>query len=189
MAEVIYRGSWIPATKLSNNQRFFCPFCGQMVYMYPGAPTYPTCPWCVSDMPEADAFKTYEELRAPKLDIKSYSEPADINTLTDEDAKKEYQRQYYEMNKEKILADQKRLNDQYKERRREYNRKYREEHHDEIKEKAKRARAEDPERFRAYAKKQRIKSMREVEAHIRGVAPDEIPKNGFYFGEGIKRWG
>lgn len=187
MSEAIFRGSWIPATKLPNNQRFFCPFCGQMVYMRAGSPTYPTCPWCISDMPEADDFKTPDELHAPKIHAKSYSEPVDITTLSDEEADKEYRRQYYELNSERLLAKYKESSPSEKERRREYTKKYREEHREEIKEKARAARAADPERFKAYALKQKQKSMREVEAHIRGVSPDEIPRNGFYFGKGVER--
>lgn len=198
----IYRGSWIPVTEKPNNQRYLCPYCGETVYMPCGTPTYPTCPWCVSDMPEADDFDTPEELADAKRGNKAntgkkYS--VDPNDNENKRAKRRawyaenrerecaYNREYYEKHREELLAKQRERYRANKTQRLEYQKKYREEHRDEIREAQRAAREADPERFRAYNEKSRGKSMREVEAHIRGVPVEEIPRNGFYFGKGIKR--
>ena len=198
----VFRGSWIPATDKPNCQRFSCPFCGETVYMPSGTPTYPTCPWCISDMPEAEDFDTPEELRAAKMGNKgstglTYStDPTDNATRREKrrewyalnkEHEREYQRNYYYEHRDEINEKARERYQKNKQHRLEYQRRYRAEHHDEILAKARAAREADPERFKAYNIKHKGNSMREVEAHIRGVPVEDIPRNGFYFGKGVQR--
>lgn len=200
--ERIYRGSWIAATERPHNQVYFCPFCGEKVRMLPCDPTFPTCPWCLSDMPEADDFETPEELRdAKRGNLANTGKKYSINPEDNEakrakrrqwyadhkEREREYQRQYYEEHKAEINANARIRYLAQREKRLEYQRKYRKEHRDELRESARAARKADPERFKEYQVKNKGKSMREVEAHIRGVPVEEIPRNGFYFGKGVQR--
>ena len=62
----IDRGAWIPDNDRPNCETFRCPFCGETVFMRRGHATYPTCPWCISDMPDADDLDTPEEVEQIK---------------------------------------------------------------------------------------------------------------------------
>lgn len=198
----IFRGSWIPVSARPNNQIWICPFCGERVRMLPGDPTFPTCPWCLADLPEAEDFETPEELRDAKRGNvantgKKYSvDPEDNENkrakrrqwyAEHKEQSREYQRKYYEEHREELLAQMRERYRRNKEKKLNSAGQYREEHREEINEKAREARAADPERFKAYKEKCLGKPMREVEAHIRGVSVDELPRSGFYFGKGVKR--
>ena len=121
MTDEIFRGSWIPASTRPNNQIFICPFCGERVYMFRGSPTYPTCPWCVSDMPEMDDFETPEELADRKAGNRAatgrkYCVDPEVNKARNEklrayraslgDKFREQRREYHARNREKINAQQ-----------------------------------------------------------------------------------
>ena len=159
----IFRGSWIPASKREGNQRFFCPFCGESVYMLTSMATYPTCPWCITDMPELDDFETPDELHSMKLkEIPERVErkPAPVSDeekrqrrreqyAADREHRREYAREYYRRNNAE--------SERRKERNRENARRYRESHHDEILAKARADRAANPEKYREYARRRRKK--------------------------------
>lgn len=203
----VFRGSWIPISDRPANQRFLCPFCGEQVRMLPGDPTFPTCPWCLSDLPEAEDFETPEELREIKRGNKAFTNLTYSVDPADHEAKLEKRRQwyadpdnrektiernrkYYAENREDILAKQRkkyREDPDRRQRKLESANNYYAENREEICAKQKAKRAADPERFKAYKEKCLGKPMREVEAHIRGVSVDELPRSGFYFGKGVKR--
>ncbi len=198
----IFRGSWIPFSDNPRNQRFVCPFCNEQVRMMPGDPTYPTCPWCLSDMPEAEDFETPEELLAIKRGNKSMTNKTYSIDPADNEAKRarrrqwyadhpeqcrENSRKYYAEHREEILARQRARYREDPSRKLEYQRRYTEEHREEINRKRREERAADPEKFREQQRRYRGKPMREVKAHISGVPVEEIPEAGFYFGKGVKR--
>lgn len=201
----IFRGSWIALNDSENCETFRCPFCGEEVTIRRGSATYPTCPWCLSDMPEAEDFETPAELRALKRGNKSYTnltysiDPADHEAKLEKrrqwsaehkEQLREYQRKYYAEHRDELLAKQRQRYREDPERRRrkqETSNDYYKRNREEINEKAREARAADPERFKAYKEKCLGKPMREVEAHIRGVSVDELPRSGFYFGKGVER--
>lgn len=196
----VFRGSWIPATDAENCELFICPECGEQVYMKRGQATYPSCPFCLTDLPEAEEFETPEELSNAKRGNKGCTGLTYTNG-TEEHAEycakrrkryaenreqaREYQREYYRKNKERILSNQ-RVNYIYnKEKRLEYQRQYRAAHKDELNESAKEWRRNNPDKVREYQIRARGKPMREVTAHIMGIPVEDVPETGFKFGKGV----
>lgn len=198
----IFRGSWIALTNNPKCQRFRCPSCGNIVSMLMGSPTYPTCPWCLYDLPEAEDFDTPSELEQRKRGNRAatgkvYSESREDNEAWNAKRReyyarngehlREYKRKYYEDNKERLRAYRHKYYQEHKEKFQEYSKKYYQSHREEILARIKKKCKENPEKCKEYQKRYRGKSMREVEAHIRGVSVDELPRSGFYFGKGVKR--
>ena len=153
-------------------------------------------------MPEVDDFETPEELEKRKWGNryatgKKYSESREDNERQKAKRRayyakngehfREYKKKYHAENKEKINAHQRERYQKRKEKNREYARQYYLDHREEILAKQKKQREENPENYRAQQQRCKGKSMREVEAHIRGVPVEDIPRNGFYFGKGVQR--
>ena len=202
----VYRGSWLPIKDTEFNMLWTCPFCGETVCMTAGSPTYPTCPFCLSDMPEAEDFDTPEELREMKRHNKAVTDHVYSCDPADNRRKNERQRERYRLNAETERQKKREhyaLNrDQISEHTREYliahpdkaqarrerSRQYREDHKDEINARRRKKYADNPEKYKAQVRKSRIKNsgrpMREVMAHIYGVAVEDIPKNHLRYGKG-----
>ena len=189
----VFRGSWIPQTDTVGNKTWFCPFCNEKVYMHPGSPTYPTCPWCLSDMPEAEDFDTPEELYEAKRRNENTTGKV-YGTKEDYEAAKAKRKEKYWNDPERDHEICKRYRETHKEERREYARKYYREHREEITERQREwrrknrdrinaARREDrkanPEKYKQYWQNSCGKPMREVEAHIKGVPVEDIPVYDF----------
>lgn len=202
----VFRGSWIPAKDTEYNMIWSCPVCGETVYMAAGSPTYPTCPWCLTDMPESEDFETPEELREMKRHNKAVTDHVYSCNPADNQRKNERQRERYRLNAETERAKKREhyaLNrDQISEHTREYliahpdkaqarrerSRQYREDHKEEINARRRQKYAENPEKYKEQARQSRIRNsgrpMREVMAHIYGVPVEDIPKNKLHYGKG-----
>ena len=100
---------------------------------------------------------------------------------------REYRRKYYEDNKERLREYRNKYYQEHKEKLREDGKKYYQKHREEILARTKTKRKKNPDKFREQQQRCLGKPMREVEAHIRGVSVDELPRSGFYFGKGVKR--
>lgn len=199
MKSKVFRGSWIPQTDTTRNQTWFCPVCGGKVYMQPGSPTYPTCPWCLSDMPEVDDFDTPEELAEAKRRNHGATNKIYSTDPADAERKRKYQNKYYLQHAEELkararqryadnrdaeLERQKRYREKHLDEKREYDREYHAAHREERNAKQRERYAANPEKYREMKKKERGKPMREVMAHIYGVAVEDIPKNHLRYGKG-----
>lgn len=183
-ASKVFRGSWIPAKETAYNMIFFCPFCLEAVYMGAGSPTYPTCPWCLSDMPEAEDFETPEELKDAKRGNRNATGSVyNVSREDNERMKADRRRRYWsdpEGNRErsrKYAADPEHHEKKLQRDRRYYQenrdlicakaRERREKDRDEINAKRRERYRNEPERFLAYRLRARGRPTEEIEANIR----------------------
>lgn len=198
----IDRGSWIAQNDSENCERFRCPFCGEIVYIKHGYATYPTCPYCLTDMPEAEDFDTPEELRKAKWGNKGATNLLYCEERERAEKKKAYHREYYRKNRERMLENQRRYDDAHKEQISERNKRYYQEHKAEIcaqqkeyhaehreeyKARSKAWREAHPDKVKEYRLKTYGKPMREVTAHILGIPVEDVPKPDFVFGKGARK--
>lgn len=194
----IFRGGWIPATNRENCTLFRCPICGEIVCMQRGRATYPTCPFCLSDMPEAEDFETPEELEEMKRGNraatgKSYSSSREDSEefkrkcreyyVRNVEHIREYKREYRARNSEKIRAEKREYAKKHPEKNRECCRRYYQKHREQILAAAKKNYKADPEKYRERDRRYRGKSMREVTAHILGVPVEEVTEQYLWFGK------
>lgn len=178
MSENIFRGSWIPVNDSPHPELYKCPFCGEQVYIKRGMATYPTCPFCLSDMPEAEDFDTPEELEKRKAGNRAatgrkYCEDREVNLSQREkrrayyasrgDHFREYKREYHAKNREKINAQQRARYQKRKDKNREYSKRYYQEHREELIEKNRQWRQQNPERYKEYQRRYRGQLKHEAE--------------------------
>jgi len=193
----IDRGAWIPDNDRPNCETFRCPFCGETVFMRRGHATYPTCPWCISDMPDADDLDTPEEIEQMKKGNRAATNKAYCDDPAMQEKKKEASRRYYQEHKEEFREKNRIYRETHREKCRELHRRWFEENRDHANEKARenyakhreercaayREKYESDPAFRAKKKEYRErtygKKMREVISHIRGVPEETLPRYEF----------
>lgn len=199
MSEEVFRGSWVPVNDSPHPELYKCPFCGEQVYIKRGMATYPTCPFCLSDMPEAEDFETPAELAERKAGNRAatgrkYCENREVNEARNAKLRayraslgeefRAQRREYYAKNKEKINAQQRARYQKNIEKNRARSLQYYYDHREERLAAQKKWREENPDKAKEQQINAKGRTMREVEAHIRGISVDEIPEYDFWGGKG-----
>ena len=136
----INRGGWIPVGNPGTCLKWKCPTCGEEVCMFRGTPSYPACPFCLSEISGWEEFETPEELRALLRQSVNATDKRYCFSEEEKQRHKEQRHESYVANKDAIREKQKQYNKEHREERNEYLKRYLKEH---------------PEKRRQYKAKQK----------------------------------
>ena len=124
----INRGGWMPVGNPDTCLKWRCPTCGEEVCMFRGTPTYPTCPFCLSEIPGWEDFETPEQLRVL---LRQSTTATGKRYCFDEEEKqrhKERRHNSYIANRDAVIERQKKYNEEHKAERNEYLKRYMKDH-------------------------------------------------------------